>query len=138
MIFRETKLKGAYIIELEKLEDERGFFARSFCKKEFEEQGLGLLKTPNFPWEEKGHILAKELVNRFVQEYGSITGKDILKKLVGFKPDFWTKEGIKAFDEAGGHQDKCPGIVARVASWVAEIILREKARGDLAPNIDVE
>lgn len=40
MIFTETKLKGAYIIELEKLEDERGFFARSFCQREFDEHGL--------------------------------------------------------------------------------------------------
>jgi dTDP-4-dehydrorhamnose 3,5-epimerase len=40
MIFKETKLKGAYIIELERLEDERGFFARSFCQKEFEEHRL--------------------------------------------------------------------------------------------------
>lgn len=40
MIFKETKLKGAYVIELEPLEDERGFFARSFCQKEFEEHGL--------------------------------------------------------------------------------------------------
>lgn len=40
MIFRETKLKGAFLIELEKLEDPRGFFARSWCQKEFERQGL--------------------------------------------------------------------------------------------------
>lgn len=40
MIFKETGLKGAYIIELEKLEDERGFFARSFCQREFQEHGL--------------------------------------------------------------------------------------------------
>ena len=40
MIFKETRLKGAYIIEIEPLEDERGFFARSFCQKEFEEHGL--------------------------------------------------------------------------------------------------
>ena len=40
MIFRETKLKGSYIIEPELLEDERGFFARSFCKHEFEDHGL--------------------------------------------------------------------------------------------------
>jgi len=40
MIFKETKLRGAYIIELEPLEDERGFFARSFCQKEFEEHSL--------------------------------------------------------------------------------------------------
>jgi len=40
MKFIETKLKGAYIIEIEPIEDERGFFTRSFCKKEFQEQGL--------------------------------------------------------------------------------------------------
>ena len=40
MIFKETKLKGARIIELEPSQDERGFFARSFCQKEFEEHGL--------------------------------------------------------------------------------------------------
>jgi len=33
--FIETKLKGAFIIELEKHSDERGFFARSWCQKEF-------------------------------------------------------------------------------------------------------
>ena len=42
MKFIETKLKGTYIIELEPMEDERGFFARSFCQKEFEEHGLNL------------------------------------------------------------------------------------------------
>ncbi|MCB2359371.1 dTDP-4-dehydrorhamnose 3,5-epimerase [Clostridium estertheticum] len=40
MIFRETKLNGAYIIEIEPIEDERGFFARSWCKEEFEKYGL--------------------------------------------------------------------------------------------------
>ena len=40
MIFRETKLKGAYVIELEPLEDERGFFARTFCREEYDKHGL--------------------------------------------------------------------------------------------------
>lgn len=40
MLFKETTLKGAFIIEPEKLSDERGFFARSFCSKEFEGHGL--------------------------------------------------------------------------------------------------
>jgi len=40
MKFVETKLKGAFIIEPERLEDERGFFTRTFCQKEFEKQGL--------------------------------------------------------------------------------------------------
>ena len=40
MIFTETKLKGALVLELEKLEDERGFFARTWCKHEFTKHGL--------------------------------------------------------------------------------------------------
>ena len=40
MIFTETKLKGAYTIDLERREDSRGFFARAFCQKEFEAHGL--------------------------------------------------------------------------------------------------
>lgn len=40
MIFTETKLRRAFIIEPEKLEDERGFFARTWDQKIFEEKGL--------------------------------------------------------------------------------------------------
>ena len=40
MIFKETKIKGVYLIEPEFLTDERGFFARSFCKEEFQRYGL--------------------------------------------------------------------------------------------------
>ena len=40
MIFTETKLKGAFIIEPERQEDERGFFARTWCQREFEQHGL--------------------------------------------------------------------------------------------------
>jgi dTDP-4-dehydrorhamnose 3,5-epimerase len=40
MIFTETKLKGAFIIEPERQEDERGFFARTFCQEEFKAHGL--------------------------------------------------------------------------------------------------
>lgn len=40
MIFIETEIKGAFILELEKREDARGFFARTFCAKEFSDHGL--------------------------------------------------------------------------------------------------
>jgi dTDP-4-dehydrorhamnose 3,5-epimerase len=40
MIFTETKIKGAYVLEPEFLSDDRGFFARSFCKEEFRNCGL--------------------------------------------------------------------------------------------------
>ena len=40
MIFEETKLKDAFIIEMEPITDNRGFFARAWCQKEFEAHGL--------------------------------------------------------------------------------------------------
>jgi len=40
LIFTETKLPGAFVIELEEHADERGFFARTFCEREFKAQGL--------------------------------------------------------------------------------------------------
>ncbi len=40
MIFTETKLEGAYIIDVEPREDSRGFFARAFCQREFAAHGL--------------------------------------------------------------------------------------------------
>ncbi len=40
MICTETKLKGAFLIEPERLEDERGFFARTWCQREFAALGL--------------------------------------------------------------------------------------------------
>jgi len=40
MIFRETRLRGAFVLELERREDERGFFARAFCQNEFRAHGL--------------------------------------------------------------------------------------------------
>lgn len=40
MKFVETNLKDAYVIELELMQDARGFFARTFCGREFEKHGL--------------------------------------------------------------------------------------------------
>lgn len=40
MIFTETALAGAYLLDLEPRGDERGFFARAFCRREFEAHGL--------------------------------------------------------------------------------------------------
>lgn len=40
MKFTETALRGAFVIEIERIEDERGFFARTFCRREFGAHGL--------------------------------------------------------------------------------------------------
>jgi len=40
MIFNKTHIKDVFIVDLDKREDDRGFFARAWCKKEFEEHGI--------------------------------------------------------------------------------------------------
>jgi dTDP-4-dehydrorhamnose 3,5-epimerase len=40
MLFTETQLQGAYIVDLQLLGDDRGFFARTWCQREFSEHGL--------------------------------------------------------------------------------------------------
>jgi dTDP-4-dehydrorhamnose 3,5-epimerase len=51
MIFEETELIGAYVIHLEELGDERGFFARAWCAREFEAAGLSTdLVQTNFSY----------------------------------------------------------------------------------------
>jgi len=58
MIFNETPTAGAYVIELEKREDERGFFARAFCDNEFSAHGLatGLVQVNNSLSRSKGTV----------------------------------------------------------------------------------
>jgi len=40
VIFKETFLKGAFVIEPERIEDERGFFARTYCRETFQSNNL--------------------------------------------------------------------------------------------------
>jgi dTDP-4-dehydrorhamnose 3,5-epimerase len=52
--FLPTPLAGAYVVELERIEDERGFFARSFCQDEFRKQGLkAAIAQCNVSWNRK-------------------------------------------------------------------------------------
>ena len=54
MTFEESSLPGAYVIGLERREDDRGFFARTFCANEFADRGLetGLVQA-NMSWNPK-------------------------------------------------------------------------------------
>lgn len=58
MKFKPLPLHGAYLIDLEKQEDHRGFFARLFCKEEFSKQGLAadFVQANNSLSKEKGTL----------------------------------------------------------------------------------
>lgn len=53
MIFNKTSLEGAFTIDLEKREDERGFFARYYCREEFLKRNL------EYNWVQVNNSLSK-------------------------------------------------------------------------------
>lgn len=54
MIFTETPLAGAFTIDIEPIEDERGFFARTWAPEEFEQRGLDpTLVQCNLSWNKR-------------------------------------------------------------------------------------
>jgi C_GCAxxG_C_C family probable redox protein len=76
--------------------------------------------------------MAGDLHNRFVDELGSITCREIHKKLFGRTFDLWSKEDKVSFEELGAHHDKCTGVVARAAGWTMQILLDEMNRRSLS------
>lgn len=69
--------------------------------------------------------LANKLHERFIQEYGSSICKEIQKKVAGQVYHLNNPEEWDAFMAAGGHTDKCPGVVGKATRWAAEIIMEE-------------
>jgi len=58
MQFNKTPLAGAYVVKLKKIEDERGFFARSWCREDFEAAGLNpAIAQCNLAWNKKAGTL---------------------------------------------------------------------------------
>ena len=73
MIFTETKLKGAFVIDIERHKDSRGFFARAFCQREFETHGLKpIIAQANIAFNHRkgtmrGNVIVKETLFRVVK-----------------------------------------------------------------------
>lgn len=72
--------------------------------------------------------LANQLQERFVQEYGGSICKEIHKKVLGRPYRLSRPEEFEAFLAAGGHEEKCPGVVGKAARWAAEIILEQEEK----------
>jgi len=67
--------------------------------------------------------LAKILYDRFVDEFGSPICAAVQEAIFGRSFDLWDPEERQAFEEAGGHRDKCPDVAGKAAMWTAEILL---------------
>ncbi len=76
-------------------------------------------------------LKGRELLDRFVAEYGSPICGDVQTKIMGRSFDLTDPDEYHAFELAGGHDDKCPSVVRNAAVWTAEILLEmgEAGRG---------
>jgi len=67
--------------------------------------------------------LGKRLYDRFVAEFGSPICAEVQTGLLSRSFDLWDGKDFKAFEEAGGHRDKCPRVAGKVAAWTAEMLI---------------
>ena len=72
----------------------------------------------------QSYELSKQLYDRFIAEFESPICANVQKKLLGRPFNLWDAGDYKAFDEAGGHRDKCPEVAGKVASWTTGILIR--------------
>jgi C_GCAxxG_C_C family probable redox protein len=67
--------------------------------------------------------LADELLRRFVDEFGSLTCRGVQEKIFGRSFNVKDPREREEFERAGGHKDKCPTVVGKVARWAVEILM---------------
>ena len=84
----------------------------------------------------EAYRLARNLRDRFIEKYGTVTCGNIHQKIFGREFDLLDPIEMATFDEMGGHTDKCPEVVGQAAAWVIEImeeegLLRNKNTGSV-------
>lgn len=73
------------------------------------------------------YAYTRGILAKFMEDYGGCLCFEVHKKLFGGRCfDLSDPEQFKAFEEAGGHRDKCPAVVGNAAKWVAELIVAGK------------
>lgn len=69
----------------------------------------------------QNYSLVKELYQRFMSKYGSVTCHDIQKAIFGKSFEFWNPKSLEEFRRLNGHA-KCSEVTAQAAKWVLEIL----------------
>jgi C_GCAxxG_C_C family probable redox protein len=70
--------------------------------------------------------LGETIVQKFLNEYGTVICADIQKKLMGKSFNLWNPEEWGEFEKIGGHNSVCPSVVGKATRWAAELIMEEK------------
>jgi len=74
------------------------------------------------------HIMAKTLLDKFNQKYGSNICRMIHRRIMGREFNLKDPNEREMFETSGAHVDKCTSVVGTAAGWGAELILEELAK----------
>lgn len=77
------------------------------------------IDSANVRWD--SYRLARELQDKFIQEYGTSICREIQRKIMGRPFLLSDPDDMKKFEEAGGHTTVCPEVVGKAARWIIEI-----------------
>ena len=66
----------------------------------------------------------KELVTRFHNEFGTLMCSEIQREVVGASINFWNPDELEKFKSLDGHAKCGMQVVAKVAGWVVELLLK--------------
>jgi len=70
--------------------------------------------------------LADMMVQKFLEEYGTVICGEIQTKLMG-RPFFLLDPAqVEEFEKAGGASEKCPSVVGNATQWTIEILEKRK------------
>ena len=72
--------------------------------------------------------LGEKMVQRFLDEYGTVICGEIQEKVMGRSFSLLDPEDKQAFEAMGGHSTTCPSVVGKGVQWTAELIEEEKAK----------
>lgn len=67
--------------------------------------------------------LARNLIDKFEKKYGGILCNEIQESIMGKSFNLSNRDEYKAFEKAGGHEDKCTSVVGNGAKFIAEMII---------------
>ncbi len=72
----------------------------------------------------RSYYMAQELHDNFIEAFGSVTCKDIHKRIFGRAYCLRTKAIRNDFEEAGGHKDKCTNVIGLASAMTVEILIK--------------
>jgi C_GCAxxG_C_C family probable redox protein len=70
--------------------------------------------------------LGRSLVQKFLDQYGTVTCQEIHRKLMGRGFDLWDPEDKASFEKKGAHDNICPSVIGNAVRWAAQLILEKR------------